>query len=141
MTFRSIPFAALASLALFCGCDPYSSTPGASGCGQNTALIGVRDGFLQNLCGCNEPSGTTASPGQTLTCTLPAGTWVVFDFSNTVLAHQIVSTGANSFPASAPKDPSKPGVVLNHAVQFTTAGTYTFQDTFEPSVNGQVIAQ
>jgi plastocyanin len=122
------------------GCYNYPSSP-ASGCGTGTALIAVRDGYTENLCGCQEAAGTVAMAGHSLTCTITHGTWVVFDFTSAKLMHQVASTGTPSFPQTPLHDPDQGDRSDNAAVQLTQTGTYTYIDLFTPSVGGQIIVQ
>lgn len=112
-----------------------------SGCGANTAMISIQDTLQVIQCGCDEASGTVVHSGQTLTCTIPAGTWVVFDLSVTKLKHQLISTGTPSFSSSAVRDPSWEQSILSHSAKFDTVGTYSFHDQFQSGISGNIVAR
>ena len=138
MILRSLSIAALFFALTGCEQNPSAS---ASGCGANTALVGVRDGFLEVLCGCTETAGTVVTNGQTLSCTVSQNTWVVFDYSTTRLTHQIISTSTPSFVDSPVRQAGENESSLSHAVKFETTGTYTFQDRYFSGLKGQIVVQ
>ena len=47
-------------------------------CQGKQAQLGVMDGFLKILCGCQEPAGEVFSPGASLTCTIRQGSTLFF---------------------------------------------------------------
>jgi hypothetical protein len=115
--------------------------PKALGCPTGSAIIMVSDGFLETICGCAEASPTYAPQGQALTCTVPTGTAVFFEYIGTGMPHQILSTGTPSFPPSPLSDPSDPSSMVRvHTVKLTLPGTYTFHDAINPTLSGQLIA-
>src|SRR5262245_24519516 len=90
-------------------------------CGGSTAEIAVTDGFLRDLCGCQEASGTTTGPGESLTCTIRAGSNIVFQYIATTVTHQIISNGTPAFVSSAINDPNRLPrfrTVQSHGVNF-----------------------
>jgi plastocyanin len=105
------------------------------------AQIGVRDGILQRLCGCNEAAGEFQAPEVPLVCTVPAGTTVFFQFITTRLRHQIVSIGQPAFPPSPVSDPAGTQKVNSYAVVVTPAGTYAYEDNYDNALSGQIVAQ
>ena len=112
--------------------------PAATQCPGGTAEIGVGDGFFEFLCGCTGgPAGGTfvPTPGN-LTCHVPSGTVVMFEYIAIQTEHQIVSSGGLPF-ASAP--PVLPGGVTASAAQFQTVGTYNFQDAYNTALTGAII--
>lgn len=113
----------------------------ASGCGANTALIGVGDGYIQNLCGCTEADGTTSVTQDGFTCTVSNGDTVIFHYLGTKLKHQILSTsGGKSFPATPVNDPNSDHPVWSFSISITETGTFFFQDAFNPIISGQIIS-
>ena len=136
-------FVALA-LAPACGRE-VTLYPGGSaaqvtpGCTTGAALILVGDGFLQNLCGCAEPDGTRVLTPSVFTCTVQAGTLVVFDYVTAGTSHQILSTGTPSFPDSPVADPAAREDFSRHAIQPGTPGSYGFTDAFDTRVSGTLV--
>jgi hypothetical protein len=114
-------------------------TEAGTTCQSAQAQILVMDGFLKRLCGCVEASGTQVGVGTSLDCTVAAGTTVFFHYVGTRMKHQIVPTVANSFTASAPRDPDRSDSVLAHGVVFNASGTYGYQDFYFPNLIGQII--
>ena len=123
--------------------DPMAAVPAEStACLAGQAQIVVRDGSLQNLCGCAESNGQVISTHEgTLTCTVPVGTVVFFHYIGIQLQHQIISTGAPSFGSSAPAGPGIVRPVVVHTVEFDTAGSYSFLDAFDNGLNGNIVVQ
>ena len=117
-------------------------TPSAS-CASGMAIVGVHDGFLQILCGCTETAGTSATPPAALTCTVAAGTVVVFEYVGTSARRQIRSTAsaALTFAGSPVVDPHEATSPRAHAVRLSTAGTYAFEDELDASLNGSIVVQ
>lgn len=144
--FRSKSFAALAGLVFLSGCLSGGSMPNvdktATGCSTGAALIGIRDGLSQTICGCNE-GVTQISPGTDLVCTVPRGTMVVFDFSSNLNAHQVISDGVPSFVSSPPSIPDNNGglEIHAHSVVIITPGTYRYYDAFNSIQSGRIIVQ
>lgn len=118
-----------------------NSTP-ASCVTAKIAQIVVLDGFLQNICGCQETPKVTAA-GSSFVCTVPAGTVVYFQYSGTVLAHQLISNGTPSFPSSPLSDPGdlKHPLVRSHAVVMNSSGSYNFSDAFNGALSGVIVVQ
>jgi hypothetical protein len=119
-------------------------TPGATqatGCGTRTAMVGVRDGYLSIICGCDEAAGTVKLAGSALTCTVPVNTWVVFDYSTTTLFHQIIPLGTPAISTSPLRNPSAAIPVPSHVVQLTTLATYRFADRFSSALSGQIVTR
>jgi hypothetical protein len=132
-------------LFLAAACDDeqhsvYGSTGFGGECATNQVQIAVNDGFIQNLCGCSEPAATIFPPA-TLTCTVDAGTVVYFWYLGTTLRHQIHSSASPTFPTSPVSDPNNSNPIKVHVVTLNTAGTYDFEDIFEPSLSGSIIVQ
>ncbi len=110
--------------------------------GANRAFIGVGDGYLLHLCGCNgagEAAGTVVTSGQILTCHLTqADTQVSFHFGQGAGSHQIVPVGALTFSAT-PWVPGGRQVPQVYPVKLDQSGvTYVFQDAMT-GVQGQII--
>jgi hypothetical protein len=127
------------SLLLLSACGPEKDYPqrakSEAACNTGVAQIAVYDGVLENLCGCQEPRAT----GTFTTCTVAAGTAVVFYFPLTKTRHQIISTGADGFPSSPINDPEKEPRANAHAVILLTPGIYRFEDAFHPALSGQIV--
>lgn len=107
-------------------------------CPANVAVIGVHENFYVLLCGCVEPAGTVHEPGNALTCTVNNGTYVNFQFLGQDSPHQIVSTGAPSFPHSHVFDPKKNFYDRSYMRQFST-GNYTFRDAYQSDLTGTLV--
>lgn len=131
----------LSLMILGAGCKDDAGIPAASGCGTKTALIGVNDGYISILCGCDESAGTIKTDGQPLTCTVPVGTWVVFDFSRNKLFHQIVPVGTPALVASGVSNPSAAEPLLSHSFQATSLATYAFKDQFQNGITGSIVTR
>jgi hypothetical protein len=125
-----------------CAGDNSSAVPQPSStCPQNTALLAVYDGLLATLCGCSQASPVYSPPGTRLLCTVPTGTLVLFQYLQSQEKHQIMSTSPLSFPPSPLSDPSDQTTMIRaHAVRLSTPGTYSFQDTINTSLAGDLIA-
>ncbi len=134
------------ALAAACGqTTTQTGTPGLeqTNCSARVAQLAVRDGFIQNLCGCVEPivEPTPASPTTLVTCTVTAGTTVFFHYIATTLTHAIVSTGSPSFVSSPLSDPVAQTPYRIHGVLFDKAGTYRFEDAFNEGLQGRIVVQ
>lgn len=122
--------------------------PGAGGpisagqtCTPSTAVIQVGDTFLRRACGCTEAANTIFNVGSALTCTVAAGTSVIFTYEGAVNSHQILSNGTPAFTSSQPYLPSQGQTNPTHAVTLSTRGNYAFSDAFIPALNGTLIVQ
>jgi len=126
---------ALAGISAACGtAEPTGAEPG---CDTGAAAIGVTDGMASILCGCAEAAGTWVANGGALTCTVPAGTTVMFHYINPLNRHQIVSTAGSvlSFAPSPVYLPDSPMAIRSHAVRLEASGNYDFTDTFDTSLS------
>src|SRR5438105_1112266 len=106
-----------------CGDEHILSTalnPVDTACQPRVAQIAVADGFLENLCGCQEALGTLQMAPANITCTVTAGTTVIFRFAANQQRHQIISTTIGAFAASNVSDPTSPFGPKIYPVQFTT---------------------
>lgn len=140
MRVRQATFAVItAGTAMACGAQTPTVGPSDTACSGAMAQIEMGDGYLRNLCGCAEAAGTTASGGSSLTCTIPAGTTVFFQFSAARTRHQIVATGAPELPAGPEIDPVNPVSLKAHAATLTSAGTYSFRDVYDASIVGRLV--
>ena len=140
MTKLTLLLIVLLQVTFIQGCDSITSNPmaGATACSTGVAHIQVLDGSMIRTCGCSEASGTTFTTGQSLTCTVSAGTNVYFDFTGISVTHQIAITGGSATPVMAP--------LANLPVQTVpltlgTAGTFPFYDVFFPTIGGSLIVQ
>ncbi|MCC7440683.1 MAG: hypothetical protein IT285_03555 [Bdellovibrionales bacterium] len=140
MTFATIGLvAALLGGAIGCG-NALAPAPGASaGCADGTAILTVGDGTLMRVCGCQEADGTVALPENAITCTVAAGTTVVFLYRGTSIPMQILSVGTPEFQSSAPSLPTSTVQLKAHPVTFDAVGTYEFEDRFTPNLTGQIV--
>ncbi len=134
----------LAALALSClmplGCGT-AEPELATGCSAGSAAIGVTDGQVAILCGCDEPGGSWVANASGLVCTVPSGTIVTFHYINPVNRHQIVSTPGevDVFTPSAVHDPLARVVIRAHAVSLTGPGAdFDFTDTFDSTLSGTI---
>ena len=121
------------------GCRDLADTQGAptptSGCAAQTAEIALFDGSLERFCGCTEASGVS---GTSLTCTVPAGTSVIFLFFGN-LNHQLLpAVSGAEFVSSDVYDPDTRNHAV-HVVHLTVSGTYNFSDAFNAQVNGSIV--
>jgi hypothetical protein len=134
----------LSALAVsFAGCDPYNGPnidPTGSQCAGGVAQIGVGDGFLEYLCGCtgSPASGTVVGSPANLTCHIPSGTIVIFEYIAIQDQHQIVNTSGLAFPAGTIITPGS-GVTTSTTGVLTQVGTYGFQDDFNTALQGSII--
>lgn len=81
-------------------------------------------------------------PPADLTCTLPRGSSIFFQYLDTHSAHQIVSIGTPSFIPSRPMLSQDDAIkVRSHRVELTQPGTYFFQDLFQTGLSGRIIIQ
>lgn len=111
-------------------------------CKGAMAQVGVGDNSLTAYCGCAEGSNIHVTPDSpSLTCTVAAGTTIYFSYAEATQEHQIISTGAPNFASSPISRPRKHNhrSIWIHAVGFDTAGTYSFSDTYFPSLTGQIV--
>jgi hypothetical protein len=117
-----------------------TSTP----CSQGEAQIYVGDGFSRILCGCNglgEADGTYFGGPAPLTCQLASGNrQVLFLFPGVATRHQIVPSGVNSFVPSMVMGPGSDNSFYIYVATFPQGGlTYSFVDSFNQAINGQII--
>lgn len=131
-----LPIAALALSA----CDP-AETPAAPGCTGETAAIGVGDAYLEILCGCQEQAGQYTVAPDTLTCTVPAGTAIVFHYLRPRLSHQIGPVGTPAIPVSPLYNPKAERPIYSHSFVLSTPGTYQFQDFLNSAMAGEIVVQ
>ena len=126
------------------GFEPQISAP-QTACTSGQAQIEIGDGYQRILCGCAEPAGamvpSAGSKDPALTCTVPSGTVVFFEYLSTVDRHQIISLASPSFPSSPISDPSDHPPLQIYGATFSPAGTYLYEDAFEPGTTGQIVAQ
>jgi len=125
-----------------CGDSMLSSrfTVAQTNCNPGVAQLGVADGSLVSYCGCAEGTNLRDEAPANLTCTVAAGTTVFFSYVESILRHQIISTGSPTFVSSPPnRVRNQNNGVLVHAVTFETAGTYTFTDSIFPGLDGQIV--
>jgi hypothetical protein len=125
-----------------CGTQTKQSVPPApSGCQSGEAIIAIHDGSLQAVCGCAEaPSGPVVPPA-TFRCTVDRQAVVFFNFQDTVLQHQILSTGSPNFQESPVSDPQRGLKPRVHAVKFDNSGTYSFHDAFNSGLSGAIVVR
>ena len=105
-------------------------------------MIGMKDGYLSVVCGCDEAAGTTKTLGNPLTCTVPVNSWVVFDYTGTTLFHQVAAVGTPAIPPSPVHNPSASNPAPSFSFQATLpTATYQFQDRFETQLTGQIVTR
>jgi hypothetical protein len=113
----------------------------APGCSPGSAAIGVTDGMVAILCGCDEAVGWVANSAN-LQCTVPSGTTVAFHYINPVYRHQIVSkpTETDTFTPSTVYDREATPVIRAHAVTLTGAPgrEFEFTDQFDSSLSARI---
>lgn len=139
--FARLSFAAIALAALGAKCNGPEQVDlkDLTKCQTNQAVVRVMDMRFQNLCGCQESAGQYIEPPATLTCTVNAGTTVIFLYLGDTYPHLIRHTDpANVFQDSFPYSPDGPPAA-GHPVTFSTAGTYPFEDAYQLNLTGQVI--
>jgi hypothetical protein len=81
------------------------------------------------------------APPQTLTCTISAGSTVMFEYMRDTLRHQVLSVGKPEFATSPIYDPTTDVRYEAHGVVLTTPGTYKFLDAYSAGAGGQIIVQ
>ena len=141
LMFSKAAFIAVFLLAGACGVpqNSISQTPAAStACSSGQAEISVGDGYYQNQCGCLENTAVVVPPAQ-LTCTVPSGTQVIFLFLVENMKHQVLSIGITPFASSPLSDPTQDLPTRIYAFQFIKSGTYSFVDTFNSTMAGQIV--
>ena len=137
-----IGFLHLGFLMALSGCGSLEGLESAStSCGQGTAVIGVADGQVARLCGCNEAGGQWVTNNANLVCTVPSGTTVVFQYLAVASSHQIVSAPASvkTFAPSTVFSPKSEPVVRAYAVKLIESGTYAFTDRFDSTLAAQIV--
>ncbi len=115
-----------------CGISP-TPAPSAT-CSATSAEIAVYDGGMQRMCGCAEGMSGVVTSGQTLVCTVSAGTSVFFRYPGIAQSHQVVITGQTTFPVRS----AGSGVTQSDAWTFNSSGSFTFSDSFT-SIGGTII--
>ncbi len=131
----------LLSSAVLSGCEfTGSDQQAASSCGTGTAAIGITDGLVAILCGCDESGGAWQTFDTGLTCTVRPGTTVVFHYIGNRVRHQVISAAASasSFSPSPISDPNEDPKIRAHAVTLA-AGTYIFTDAFDSRLAANLI--
>lgn len=108
--------------------------------GSLSAMIGVTDGGLRILCGCDETSGSFFGPNDPLTCTARVNTVVNFVYTGSRNWHQIDGVGSPRLPTSHRYDPNGDNELPSvHAVKLDEAGTYEFRDNATLSLTGSIV--
>ena len=138
-------FAVLALATLSLGTDRCGGLPmGREGqpCDAGAALISIWDGKIQKNCHCGGVDGEFAAPNTALTCTFSISTvkTLFISYQGTFLRHQFKSVGTPSMPNGPLFDRSAKAPIRSHAVSLTAAGTYQFQDEFDATIFGSIIA-
>jgi hypothetical protein len=108
-------------------------------CQAGQAQILVGDGYLQNLCGCQETPGIV-NPPAVFQCTVPVNTSVLILFLANVTDHELVPQAGSSFVPSPISNPNDDLPSRGYAQSFSTAGTYGFVDAFNASVTGKIVS-
>lgn len=130
---------ALISLSA-CG-NVVTSSVATPSCQTNTVLVLAGDNFLNPLCGCQEIAGMTNPPSSsTLTCTFPAGSTVIFDFTGTKQQHQIRFSSGSSLPDSPLYNSIQSKTPSTYGFPVPSAGSYSFYDSINPTISGTLIA-
>lgn len=132
--FNLTQIAVIAAIFLV-GCEINTTPAPTSACAAKTAVIQVFDNGLKRGCGCTEAADAFFGPGQSLQCTVSAGTTVLFYYPRILTVHQIFIQQLITFSPRYPND-STPiqvdGQIMN------SSGTYNFGDT-STNVNGTII--
>jgi hypothetical protein len=107
-------------------------------CKTGQAQISVLDGSMKNHCGCQESANQLVT---NLTCTVPVGTTVFFNYSAAFLLHQIIPVGTPAIQASHLYDRSDEPVipVFGFVLNGTAGDNYRFRDQFDPRLEGTFI--
>lgn len=124
---------ALAVSGVLASCEfTGSDQQAASSCAPGAAAIGVTDGLVAILCGCDETGGAWQTFDTGLVCTVRPATTVVFHYIGHRVRHQIITApvSTSSFSPSPISDPTEDPVIRAHSVTLP-AGTYTFTDAFD----------
>jgi hypothetical protein len=113
----------LASNLSSCG---FVSTGGASTtCPSKTAQIAVFDTQMRRVCGCAETSGTYFGVGQSLNCTVSAGTTVYFNYVGITITHLITIPGQTMFVTRNASTANQ-----TDGWQFNSTGSFLFSDIY-----------
>ena len=129
---------ALLTALLAGGCEgtlPTASTQCASGHAQ----IGIGEGFQEIICGCAETALVPVLPPNTLTCTVSAGSTVIFHYFPGTTTRQIVPTVAGSFEPSPMVTADADPPIYVHVIRFTTPATYGYRDQFLQTLQGNIV--
>lgn len=133
---------ALIALLMATGCgNVVTQSATSTACQTNVVLVLVNDNFFQPLCGCQEIAGQT-SPGssRSLTCTFTAGATVIFDFTGTRQTHQIRFSNGSTLPDSPLYDLVRTPAPSTYGFLVSSAGTYSFYDSINPTLTGSLVA-
>ena len=132
--FNSQVIGIMALLIQSCGLTT-NPTPNVT-CAAHTAQLAVYDTSIKRICGCTEPSGYSFGVGQSLNCTVSAGTVVYFNYVGIANTHQIAVTGLTLFQERT----GGSSVTQTDALPLYSSGTFTFQDTYT-TIGGSLIVQ
>jgi hypothetical protein len=103
------------------------------------AIVAEGDGYLEAVCGCQEPNGTIVVPPATLTCTVTAGTTVVFQYTSVHNTRRVISLGSPAFAPGPASIPTAPMPLKVQPIEFPASGTYQFGDEYRPDLAGQIV--
>lgn len=106
------------------GCGMIQNRTASTSCSAGTAQINVYDGYLVRVCGCTQTGGVTFGPGQSLQCTVDAGTRVFFNFVSLQNQHTIAVTGVGNTATMQPK----PNETQTGVIWLNNTGTFNFTD-------------
>jgi len=112
--------------------------PATTACQAKQAQILVGDGYLQNLCGCQEAAGITAAPG-VFQCSVPVGTTITFLFLINKTTHELIPQSGSSFNPGPISNPADELPVRAFGQSFSAAGSFLFADAFNSNVTGKII--
>jgi plastocyanin len=132
------PAFGLLALTVFSCNEPDSANQAAANaCPSNVAMVQVSDGYMEDLCGCQEGAGVIFLTQQPLTCTVSVGATVQFVVTGNQLSHQILPTGTSTFMPSPVFTPGADGAQV-YPVTFSTGGGYGFTDAYDSALSGTI---
>lgn len=142
-TARFLALAAFAALSL--GASKCSGVPAEKAslpCDASVAEIMIWDGRIQKICGCGGVDGEFAAANTALTCTYSLSTvkTLTIFYQGPFLQHQFLAVGTPAAPNGPIFDPSAKQPIRAHSVNLTAAGTYQFQDGFDHTIFGSIVA-
>jgi len=121
------------------GVQPHRSS---QACDPAVAEIMIWDGRIQKLCGCGGVDGEFAQASTALNCTISIATVkaITVFYRGPFLQHQFVAVGTPAAPNGPVFDPNTSRTIAAHGFSLTVPGTYQFQDQYDHTIFGSIVA-